>query len=143
MKRLLFIAPLIFLSSCATVQTTSQKPLMTQEQIKEELLGDLVPVYPGFRLVPDKSFIYESGNIKVGRLYFVGDAKLKDLVSYYRETLPDKGWEPVAITIYGNIAELTYTTAQQFLQITIKKGFSQTSLIIQVGPRGELTNSSQ
>ncbi len=143
MKRLLFIAPLIFLSSCATVQTTSQKPLMTQEQIKEELLGDLVPVYPGFRLIPDKSFIYESGDIKVGRLYFVGDAKLKDLVSYYRETLPDKGWEPVAITIYGNSAELTYTTAQQFLQITIKKGFSQTSLIIQVGPRGELTNSSQ
>ncbi len=143
MKRLLFVAPLIFLSSCATVQTNSQKPLMTQEQIKEELLGDLVPVYPGFKLVPDKSFIYESGDIKVGRLYFVGDAKLKDLVSYYKETLPDKGWEPVATTIYGNTAELTYTTPQQFLQINLKKGFSQTSLIIQIGPRGELTNPSQ
>ncbi|WP_456457085.1 hypothetical protein [Thermovibrio sp.] len=143
MKRLLLVVPLILLSGCATMQTNTQKPLITQEQLKEELLGDLVPIYPGFKLVPDKSFIYESGNVKVGRLYFVGDAKLKDVVSYYKETLPDKGWEPVAITIYGNSAELTYTTPQQFLQITVKKGFSQTSLIIQLGPRGELTNSAQ
>jgi len=138
MKKMLLIAPLILLSfSCATTQQEGAA-VITQEEVKAEILGDSVPIYPGFKLVPTKSFIYESGEIKVGRLVFVGKASVKDVVSYYKNTLPERGWEPVAITIYGNTAELTFTTPDQFLQIEVKKGFSETTLVIQIGPRGEL-----
>ncbi|WP_457679263.1 hypothetical protein [Thermovibrio sp.] len=144
MKKLILLplaATLFF--SCATTSQTEKTTVITQEQVKAELLGNAVPIYPGFKLISSKSFIYESGNIKVGRLVFVGDATIKDIVSYYKATLPDKGWEPVAITIYGNRAELTFTTPTQFLQIQAVKGFSQTTLIIQIGPKGELTNQEQ
>ncbi|WP_456342682.1 hypothetical protein [Thermovibrio sp.] len=143
MRKLILILPFLLISSCATTQQAEETTVITQEQVRAEILGDSVPVYPGFKIVSSKSFIYESGNIKVGRLVFTGKAKIKDIVSYYKNTLPEKGWEPVAITIYGNSAELTFTTPTQFLQITAKKGFSETTLIIQIGPRGELTNSEQ
>ena len=143
MRKLILIFPLLLIGGCATTQQAEETTVITQEQVRAEILGDSVPVYPGFKIVSSKSFIYESGNIKVGRLVFTGKAKIKDIVSYYKNTLPEKGWEPVAITIYGNSAELTFTTPTQFLQITAKKGFSETTLIIQIGPRGELTNSEQ
>jgi len=143
MRKLLLIAPLILFSfSCATTQQEGAT-VITQEEVKAEILGDSVPIYPGFKLVPTKSFIYESGDIKVGRLVFVGKASVKDVVSYYKNTLPEKGWEPVAITIYGNSAELTFTTPEQFLQIEVKKGFSETTLIIQIGPRGASAQTFQ
>ncbi len=137
MKKLILILPLLLIGGCATTQHGGETTVITQEEVKAEILGDSVPVYPGFKLASSKSFIYESGNIKVGRLVFTGNAKIKDIVSYYKNTLPEKGWKPVAITIYGNSAELTFTTPTQFLQITAKKGFSETTLIIQIGPKGE------
>ncbi|ADU97601.1 hypothetical protein [Thermovibrio ammonificans] len=138
MKKLLIpLAIAAAVTGCAVNQKPPKTTVLTQEQVKAELLGDTVPIYPGFQLVSDKSFIYESGNIKVGRLIFKGDAPVKDIVSYYKATLPEKGWEPVAITIYGDSAQLTYVTPDQFLQIQVKKQFGQTYLIISLGPRGQ------
>ena len=144
MRKIILILPILLLSgSCATTKQVEGTAVITQEQVQAELLGENVPIYPGFKLVSEKSFVYESGNIKVGRLVFKGRAKIKDIVSYYKSTLPEKGWEPVAITIYGNKAQFSFTTPEQFLQINVEKGFSSTTLIIQIGPRGELTNSQE
>lgn len=146
MRKILLTLPFITLvavSSCATLNTSGQTEVKVQTIKPEMLLGDSVPVYPGFRFVPQKSFIYESGDIKVGRLVFTGDAKVKDIVSYYKDVLPQQGWEPVAITIYGNQASLTYVTPDKTLQIQVSKGFSETVLVIQIGPRGELTTKSE
>ncbi|SMP12782.1 hypothetical protein SAMN06265339_1073 [Desulfurobacterium pacificum] len=146
MRKILLTLPFIALvavSSCATLNTSGQTEVKVQTIKPEMLLGDSVPVYPGFRFVPQKSFIYESGDIKVGRLVFTGDAKVKDIVSYYKDVLPQQGWEPVAITIYGNQASLTYVTPDKTLQIQVSKGFSETVLVIQIGPRGELTTKSE
>jgi hypothetical protein len=101
---------------------------------------DDIPVYPGFKLIPEKSFVYESGNVKVGRLIFRGKSSINDLVNYYKTTLPEQGWEPISISIYGKDANLTYVTSDRVLQLRMTQGFSETTLIIQVGPRGELTS---
>jgi len=139
MKRGILILALLLVGACAPAQKEVQTSPVQAEQVKEELLGLNVPIYPDFKLIPDKSFIYESGNIKVGRLVFRGRASIKDIVSFYKDALPQKGWEPLSITIYGNSAEMTFTTPDQILQIKAKKGFSETELVIQVGPKGELT----
>jgi hypothetical protein len=139
-----FVFPLAFLllSGCAAVNSASQKGSVTtevQQQIKTEMFDD-VPVYPGFKVIPEKSFVYESGNVKVGRLIFKGKSSINDLVSYYKNTLPEQGWEPISVSIYGKDASLTYVTSDRVLQIRITRGFSETTLIIQMGPRGELTS---
>jgi hypothetical protein len=141
MRRGVFLLLLFLAGACAPVSQQSVKTSPVQEeQVKEELLGENVPVYPGFKLIPEKSFIYESGNVKVGRLVFKGRAPIKEIVSYYKETLPEKGWEPLTITIYGNSAELTFTTPEKVLQIQVLKGFSETEIVLSLGPKGELTN---
>jgi hypothetical protein len=136
MRKLLLTLIFIHLLSSCTATQPPETSVITQEQLKDEILGESVPIYPGFEIVPSKSFIYESGNIKVGRLVFRGKASVKDIVSYYKSTLPDKGWEPVAVTIYGKSAQLTFTTPNQLLQINVVKGFSGTTLIVQFGPKG-------
>ncbi len=137
-----FVFPLAFLllAGCA-VNSASQKGSVTTEvqQIKTKMFDD-IPVYPGFKLIPEKSFVYESGNVKVGRLIFKGRSSINDLVNYYKNTLPEQGWEPISISIYGKDANLTYVTSDRVLQVRMTQGFSETTLIIQVGPRGELTS---
>ena len=142
MKKALIIPVILIASACAPVsqQKVETTPALQEQQVKADLLEENIPVYPGFHLIPEKSFIYESGNIKVGRLVFKGNAPVKNVVSYYKATLPDKGWEPLTITVYGKNAELTFTNPDQVLQIQVNRGFSETYLTIQVGPRGELTN---
>ena len=142
MRKALLIPAILVVSACApaTQQEVKTTPALQEQQVKTDLLEENIPVYPGFHLIPDKSFIYESGNIKVGRLVFRGRASVKDIVSYYKATLPDKGWEPLTITVYGKSAELTFTNPSEVLQIQVNRGFSETYLTIQVGPRGELTN---
>ena len=137
-----FVFPLVFLlmAGCA-VNSASQKGSVTTEvqQIKTKMFDD-IPVYPGFKLIPEKSFVYESGNVKVGRLIFRGKSSINDMVNYYKNTLPEQGWEPISISIYGKDASLTYVTSDRVLQVRITRGFSETILIIQMGPRGELTS---
>ena len=141
MKRY-FVFPFVFLllAGCA-VNSASQKGSVTTEvqQIKTKMFDD-IPVYPGFKLIPEKSFVYESGNVKVGRLIFRGKSSINDMVNYYKNTLPEQGWEPISISIYGKDANLTYVTSDRVLQVRMTLGFSETTLIIQVGPRGELTS---
>ena len=144
MKKLLSL-PLVILalSACATTAVEEKSSTEVQAQVQtvkpELILGEEVPVYPGFKFVPAKSFTYESGNIKVGRLLFRGRAPIKEVVNYYKEILPQQGWEPVAISVYGNQATLTYVMPDKTLQIQATKGFTETTIIIQIGPRGELT----
>jgi len=141
MKRY-FVFPFVFLllAGCA-VNSASQRGSVTTEvqQIKTKMFDD-IPVYPGFKLIPEKSFVYESGNVKVGRLIFRGKSSINDMVNYYKNTLPEQGWEPISISIYGKDANLTYVTSDRVLQLRMTQGFSETTLIIQVGPRGELTS---
>ena len=140
MRRLLVIPLLILFPACATMTQEGVKTAPVQEQkIKSDLLEENIPIYPGFHLIPEKSFIYESGNVKVGRLVFSGDASVKDVVSFYKSTLPENGWEPLTMTVYGKSAEMTFTNPQNVLQIQVKRGFGETYLTVQVGPRGELT----
>ena len=142
MKRWFLIPAILIFSACAPATQQKVETAPVQEQkVKADLLEENIPVYPGFRLVPEKSFIYESGNIKVGRLVFKGGAPVKDVVSYYKATLPENGWEPLTITVYGKSADMTFTTPESVLQIQVKRGFSETYLVIQVGPRGELTKT--
>jgi hypothetical protein len=141
MRKGMLLLLALLLGSCAqSTQGNVKTAPVQEEQVKEEILGGNVPVYPGFKLIPSKSFIYESGSLKVGRLVFSGKAQIKNLVSYYKAVLPEKGWEPLSITINGNSAQLTFTSPDQVLQIEASKGFSETMLIIQIGPKGELTN---
>jgi len=139
-KGILLLLALTFVSCAQTTQSNVKTAPVQEEQVKEEILGANVPVYPGFKLIPSKSFIYESGSVKVGRLIFTGRAPIKNIVSYYKAVLPEKGWEPLTITVNGNSAQLTFTSPDQVLQIEASKGFSETELIIQIGPKGELTN---
>ena len=144
MRRLaLIVTVLTAFCGCATTSGSGEQKPEIQVARPEVFLGEEVPVYPGFKLIPEKSFSYESGNLKVGRFVFKGKALVKDIVAYYRDNLPEHGWEPVAITVYGKQASLTYITPEKSLQIHVAKKFSEVYLVIQIGPRGEVPQAGE
>jgi hypothetical protein len=130
---------------CSVNTTLTKKNTTSDVEVKEikPKTFDNVPIYPDFEFVPEKSFIYESGEIKIGKLVFKGNASIDEVVNYYKATLPEEGWKPISISIFGKEANMTYTTSNRVLQVYVVKGFSETLLVIQVGPRGELTSSGK
>ncbi|ADY74064.1 hypothetical protein Dester_1434 [Desulfurobacterium thermolithotrophum DSM 11699] len=145
MKKLLFLPLILLLTGGCAVNSISEKETVTTnlQQTEKNKTFDDVAIYPGFKADPAKSFIYESGDIKVGRLVLRGRAPITEVVNFYKNTLPKGGWEPVSISIYGKEANLTYMNQTRVLQIQVIEGFSETTLIIQIGPKGELTTPTE
>lgn len=139
MKRLLLaVCVLLSLAGCATV---NNQQVITANSTAIKTLGN-VPVYPGFNLINDQSFTYESGNIDVGRLVFGGNAKISNIVDFYKNALMQLGWQPISVSTYDDKAFLSYITSDRALQIQVEKGFSGTRLVIQVGPRGSTVDTN-
>ncbi len=135
MRGLLLLSFFVLLSSCAATQTTESPGVTPQKQEINRSVFENIPIYPGFKLIYDKSFTYQSGDIKVGKLVFSGKAKLMDVVNFYKKSLPELGWELVSAYTYEKSAFLDFLSETQSLQISAKKEFSGLKLTIQVGPR--------
>ncbi len=137
MKKLGILVLLLAFSgvSCAVNQGGNAEVVV--KTAKNNILGYSVPLFPGFKFVPERSFVYESGDVKMGRFVFVGQAKVEDVVLYYKEVLPQQGWEPVAVSVFGKEAILTYVTPEQTLNINLSRKGSTTTMIVQLGPKGE------
>ncbi len=143
MKRTLLLVPFLMFVSCAMTQTQQDVGVSTQKQeINREVFGD-IPVYPGFKLVYNKSFTYQSGSIKVGRLVFTGTASIVDVVNFYRKSLKELGWDLVSSYTYEKSAFMDFLSPDRSLQISLEKEFSGLKLVIQVGPRESSAKGSE
>ena len=135
MRKLVILSLMLLMASCAVSQTTENPEVAPQKQeINRSVFGD-IPIYPGFKLIYDKSFTYQSGDIKVGKLVFSGKAKLMDVVDFYKKSLPELGWELVSAFTYEKSAFMDFLSEDRSLQINVKKEFSGLKLTIQIGPR--------
>ena len=95
-----------------------------------------VPVPSGFSRDQIKSFVYETGSdeMKVGRLFFKGDASLRKTVEFYQNEMINKEW-----TLVNSMAStetiLNYRKEGWVCTVIIKpRSFNRSSIEIQIGP---------
>ncbi len=61
-----------------------------------------VPVPAGFKLLPQQSYSFESGGIRVGILRYQGKAFADQIVNFYKEQMPLHNWNLLNVIEYGD-----------------------------------------
>lgn len=95
-----------------------------------------VPVPVGFKLIKDKSFVFQTEMTRVALLKYAGRAKLPDLVNFYREQMLFYNWELLNVVEYDR-SVLNFERAGQNCIVTIEGKGAKKILTISVAPKAK------
>ncbi len=125
------------LTGCTSTQTTGEYSETGEEGFTEYAYPFTdVPVPYGFSADRKKSFVYESGTgtFKVGRLYYSGWNKPREVVDYYQNAMINKGWELINSLVHeGTI--LNYQKEGWACTLIVTEALLKTNVEIQIGPK--------
>lgn len=95
-----------------------------------------IPLPDGVVLNRDKTFIYESGSgtVKVGRLSFSLWNRADEVVEYFRNEMPGRGWQSIRI-VEHDITIMLYEMENDICTIIVEPGLGKTKIEIQIGPK--------
>ena len=133
------IATILFLalSNGCTMINQLKGPIQPQPEIINNALPFTdVPVPDGFNRDQLKSFVYETGNseIKMGRLFFIGNKGLEQTVEFYQNEMINKGWALVN-SMASTETILNYRKEGWTCTVVVKpRSFSRSTVEIQIGP---------
>jgi len=92
-----------------------------------------LPVPEGFKYIPAGSFIYESSEIRVGKMKYYGKAWPDSIVRFYKEYMVDSGWRILNI-IEGEETLLSFSNDQEMCIVKFECSYGSGSLVISVSP---------
>tara|TARA_B100001123_G_scaffold432473_1_gene555587 strand:+ start:1389 stop:1823 length:435 start_codon:yes stop_codon:yes gene_type:complete len=143
LKRIIgFLFILLFFSGCATWEKwnigsdeNSEPPPPPVTETAEPF--DDIPVPSGFSRDNVKSWIYESGSgtVKVGRLFFSGWKKMRDVLPFYQNEMLNKGWTLINSIKTEKNHILNYEKEGWVSTIMLHSNIVSTFIEIQVGPK--------
>ncbi len=127
---LLILLGLFFTSGCASGHYyTSEQSLQVASAFR---FPDL-PVPKGFKFIPNSSFIYESSEIRVGKMKYQGAAWPDSIVRFYKEYMTSNNWRILNI-IEGEETLLSFNNDQEICIIKFECSYGRGSLVISVSP---------
>jgi hypothetical protein len=94
-----------------------------------------VPVPSTFRLIPDKTFIFENPALKAGILTYKGKLSVTDTVNFFKEQMPANGWTLISTFEVKDVI-LKFEKIGWTCDITVRPGFER-EIIIKIGPTAE------
>ena len=133
-----------FLAGCATTGGSSSSELEGDEAYAPAGLAAAaklrfsdLPVPRGFKLIKDKSFVFQTEETRVALLKYSGRAGLPELVDFYREQMSLCSWRLLNVVEYGK-SVLNFERAQQSCIVSIEPGGMRRKIItISVAPRAK------
>lgn len=93
-----------------------------------------LPVPKGFKLLQDKSFVFQTEGTRVALLKYAGRAKLVDLVEFYKEQMLLYNWELLNVVEYGK-SVLNFARTNQTCIVTIEPKGMKKVVTISVAPK--------
>lgn len=136
---------IVFLGGCATTKGTSSSDLDIEEgeayasttlPVTGKLRFSDVPAPAGFKLVQDKSFIFQTEDTRVALLKYTGRAKLPDLIDFYKEQMLLYNWELLNIVEYGK-SILNFARSNQTCIVTIESKGMRKIITISLAPKSK------
>ena len=92
-----------------------------------------LPVPAQFIFMPLDSFVYESGQIRVGMLEYRGQAWPQEISDFYKKRLPEKGWQ-IFNTIESKETSLAARKGGEILLIRFQSQGNKGTLTISLSP---------
>jgi len=95
-----------------------------------------IPLPDKVELDRDKTFIYESGSgaVKVGRLSFSLWNRADEVVEFFRNEMPGRGWQSIRI-IEHEVTIMLYEMENDVCTIIVEPSLGKTKIEIQIGPK--------
>jgi hypothetical protein len=91
-----------------------------------------LPVPANYRLVPDRTFIFENPSLKAGILTYKGNLSVTDTVNFFKEHMPANGWRLVSSFEVKDVI-MKYEKVGWTCDITVRPGFER-EIVIKIGP---------
>ena len=136
-RRFTFVFFLLFLfsilSACATAKKEGTSPSMEQSPRASYYDFDDIRIPSEMKVDKKDSFVYTSGNLKVGVLAFSGGVEPDSLTAFFQNNLPRDGWRLVSTLKYRGTM-LVFLKEDRVCIITIKEKMFSTVLDVWVGP---------
>ena len=144
MMRYLLILLLAFsVTGCATAKSRELAELEEDEGFAPSGLAPTsaklrfsdLPVPTGFKLIREKSFIFQAEGVRAALLKYTGRAKAPDLVDFYKEQMLLYNWELLNAVEYGKII-LNFERGRQTCIISIESRGLKKLVTISLAPKG-------
>jgi hypothetical protein len=105
----------------------SQEPMMMAARPPEWVLDKFtdLPVPEEFKLDLDDSFVFVQGDLRSVDLTYEGERPVRELVHFYKESMPGNGWMFIRMT-GKTLKMLTFAKRNELCEIIIKPPRSQT-----------------
>lgn len=133
----LFVAVLLLATGCNTIRswfggddtsvTKSEAPNVAYYSFPD------VPIPKELELVRDRSFVYETQNLRTGLLVLSGNVDIDSLEQYFRTNMARNGWRFINSFKYNTII-LNYLKDDRASHIRISRSAFTTWVEIWVGP---------
>ena len=143
LKSLLSLVLLFCLAGCATTNGGSSSEFEQGEvyaattlAVSAKLRFSDLAVPAGFKLIKDKSFVFQTEQTRVALLKYAGRAKLEDLVEFYREQMLLYNWQLLNVVEYGR-SVLNFERAEQSCIVTIEAKGMKKIITISVAPKSK------
>lgn len=144
MARYLLLLLLVFsLTGCATTGSRDVADLEGEEGFAPlglapttaKLRFSDLPVPAGFKLIQDRSFVFQAEGVRVALLKYTGRAKTPDLVDFYKEQMLLYNWDLLNVVEYGKII-LNFERGRQSCIVNIESRGMKKLVTISLAPRG-------
>ena len=144
LKLFLILILFSFCAGCATTDGLGSSELEGEEEgfgratlaVNTKLRFDDVPVPRGFKLIKDKSYVFQTEETRVALLKYSGRAKLHDLVDFYQEQMLLYNWQLLNVVEYGR-SVLNFERSGQSCIVTIESGGMKKIVTISVAPKAK------
>ncbi len=144
-KYLLILLLALPLAGCATTGSSDSDLIALEEEeafnppglaptTKKVRFADIA-VPSGFKLIKDRSFVFQTEGVRVALLKYVGRAKTQNLLEFYKEQMPLYNWELLNVVEYGRII-LNFERGKQSCIINIESRGIKKIVTISVAPKG-------
>jgi len=132
----LFLAVLVMATGCNTMKSWfgQDEPVSKTDtpNVAYYSFPD-VPIPKELELVRDKSFVYETQNLRTGLLVLSGNVDIDSLEQYFRTNMARNGWRFINSFKYNTII-LNYLKEDRASHIRIARSTFSTTVEIWVGP---------
>jgi hypothetical protein len=92
-----------------------------------------IPIPKELELVRDKSFVYETSNLRTGLLVLKGNVDINSLEQYFKTNMAKNGWRFINGFKYATVI-LNYTKEDKAAHIRVSRESFSTLVEIWVGP---------
>ena len=144
LKSFLILISIFLLAGCATTNGSSSSELEAEEEnfaattlaVTAKLRFSDLPVPVGFKLIEDKSFVFQAEDTRVALLKYSGRAQLPDVVEFYREQMLFYNWELLNVVEYDR-SVLNFERGGQTCIVTIESRGMRKTITISVAPKAK------